>query len=83
MLPNTAMEYRWAGHLCLKRNSVPAFGEVADGVILACCQNGLCTTKGTLAGTAAAEKVLDKPCKALRGILAYDGPKHWPPEPFA
>jgi glycine/D-amino acid oxidase-like deaminating enzyme len=83
MLPNVAMEHCWAGHLCLSRNSVPAFGEVAEGIVSACCQNGLGTTKGTLAGMAAAEKVLGQPGEALRGVLAYDAPKHLPPEPFA
>lgn len=83
MLPGAAMEYRWAGHLCLSRNSVPAFGEVAEGVISACCENGLGTTKSTLGGIAAAEKVLEQPGDALRGMLAYDAPKHLPPEPFA
>jgi glycine/D-amino acid oxidase-like deaminating enzyme len=83
MLPNLAMEYRWSGHLCLSRNSVPALGEVAEGIISACCQNGLGTTKRTLAGMAAAEKVLEQPGEALRGLSAYDAPKHLPPEPFA
>ena len=26
------MAYRWAGRLCLSKNSVPAFGEVEDGI---------------------------------------------------
>ena len=27
MLAGTGMEFRWAGHLCLSRNGVPAHGE--------------------------------------------------------
>ena len=32
MLRGVVMQYRWGGRLCLSWNSVPAFGEVDDGV---------------------------------------------------
>jgi glycine/D-amino acid oxidase-like deaminating enzyme len=55
MLNNVTMEYRWSGRLCLSRNSVGAIGEVAKNLFSACCQNGLGTTRGTIAGIVAAE----------------------------
>ena len=55
MLSGVAMEYRWGGRLCLSLNGSPAFGEVAEGLYAACCQNGLGTVKGTLAGMLAAD----------------------------
>ena len=52
------MVYCWVGYLCLSRNGAWAFGDVDDGIVAACCQNGLGTTNGTLAGIAAAERTL-------------------------
>jgi len=77
------MAYRWAGRLCLSLNSVPAFGEVESGIFSACCQNGLGTAKGTLAGIGA----VDLACQADSGIvddlLSYEAPRKLPPEPIA
>ena len=55
MLGDVGMTHSWGGRLCLSRNSVPAFGEVEPGLFSACCQNGLGTAKGTLAGIGAVE----------------------------
>jgi len=57
-LSDVKMEHSWAGHLCLSRNGVGCVGEVDQGIVAACVQNGLGTTRGTLAGIAAAETVL-------------------------
>ena len=54
-LDDVKMAYRWSGHLCLSRNSVPAFGELETNWYSACCQNGLGTAKGTLAGIGAVD----------------------------
>ncbi|MEL6479144.1 MAG: FAD-binding oxidoreductase, partial [Pseudomonadota bacterium] len=54
-LDGVAMEYRWAGRLCLSRNDAPAFGEIDEGLFSACCQNGLGAAKGTYSGIAAAD----------------------------
>ncbi len=83
MLAGTGMEYRWAGHLCLSWNGVPAHGEVDDGVFSAICQNGLGTSKGTLAGMSAAEMVLGQESEVTRAFAAMDAPKRLPPEPLA
>lgn len=83
MLKNVPMEYRWAGHLCLSRNGVSAFGEVAQNIYAACCQNGLGTARGTLSGIAAAELMLNEPSELAESFLAQDNPKRLPPEPIA
>lgn len=82
MLPDVSMAYRWGGRLCLSRNGVPAFGEVEDSVYSAVCQNGLGTTKGTLAGMAAAELATDTESWRVDALLGYDEPQKLPPEPF-
>ncbi|HUF88091.1 MAG TPA: FAD-binding oxidoreductase [Thermohalobaculum sp.] len=83
MLAGVAMEYRWAGRLCLSRNGVPAFGEVERGVFAACCQNGLGVARGTAAGMLAAELAGQGNNPLLAELLAYDAPSRLPPEPFA
>jgi glycine/D-amino acid oxidase-like deaminating enzyme len=55
MLPRVEMEYCWSGRLCLSRNEVWALGELQPGLFSACCQNGLGTTRGMIAGIVAAE----------------------------
>ena len=55
MLPRVEMEYCWSGRLCLSRNEVWALGELQPGLFSACCQNGLGTTRGLIAGIVAAE----------------------------
>ena len=82
MLEGVDMEYRWGGRLCLSRNGVPAFGEVAEGVFSAVCQNGLGTAKGTLAGMAAAELASGTSSWRVDAMQAYEQPSRLPPEPF-
>ncbi len=82
MLDGVTMEYCWGGRLCLSRNNVPAFGEVADGVFSAVCQNGLGTAKGTLAGMAAAELATATQSRRVETMQAFDEPSRLPPEPF-
>tara|TARA_R110001583_G_scaffold120723_1_gene272007 strand:+ start:5958 stop:7304 length:1347 start_codon:yes stop_codon:yes gene_type:complete len=82
MLPNVEMEHRWGGRLCLSLNSMPAFGELEDRIWSACCQNGLGTVKGTLAGIAVAEQAALGQSDLLNRFLDHDQPKRLPPEPF-
>ena len=82
-LNKVKMEYRWGGALCLSRNSAPAFGEIEDGIYSACCQNGLGTVQGTLAGIFAAEQASEVDSKYLRETLSQAQPSRLPPEPFA
>ncbi|MEM8787466.1 MAG: FAD-binding oxidoreductase [Pseudomonadota bacterium] len=83
MLKDLPMEHVWAGRLCLSRNDAPAFGEVADGLFAACCQNGLGLARGTHAGMAAAELALDRPGAAAQRELAHAMPSKLPPKPLA
>ena len=82
MLGEVAMEYRWGGALCLSLNSVPAFGELETGVYLACCQNGLGTVKGTLAGKLIADLACGGNDPMLAEMLSYPAPRKLYPEPF-
>ena len=83
MLPDVTMDYRWGGRLCLSWNGVPAFGEIEEGLFSACCQNGLGTSKGTLAGMLAAELATRSNSPLVAKILAGEAPKRLPPEPLA
>ncbi len=82
MLKGVEMQYRWGGRLCLSRNGVPAFGEVDENVFSACCQNGLGTTKGTLAGILAAELATKSNNPMIAEMQAFETPKRLAPEPF-
>ena len=81
-LADVEQEYSWAGRLCLSRNSAPAFGKVADGIYSACCQNGLGTTRGTLAGMAAAELATEGETELVRAIKEQGTPQKLPPAPL-
>lgn len=82
-LKNLPFDYSWAGRLCLSLNSVPAFGEVDEGLYSACCENGLGTVKSTLAGMMAAELAAGESSDALMTFQHQAEPKRIPPNPFA
>lgn len=82
VLADVPMEYRWGGRLCLSWNSMPAFGEVDEGIYAASCQNGLGTVKGTLSGMMAAELAVLGNNDNLRDFMSQDAPSRLPPEPF-
>lgn len=83
VLAGVPMEHRWAGHLCLSLNGVPAWGEIEAGVHSACGCNGLGTVKSTLAGMAAAEAALGRPGAAALAMAGHERPRRLPPEPLA
>jgi glycine/D-amino acid oxidase-like deaminating enzyme len=60
MLKQVEMEFCWSGRLCLSRNDAWALAELETGLFSACCQNGLGTTRGTIAGIVAAEMASNK-----------------------
>lgn len=82
-LRGVEMEHRWGGRLCLARNDVPAFGEVAEGLFAACCQNGLGTVKGTFSGIAAADLACGIESDFTRHQTALPQPESLPPEPLS
>ncbi len=75
-------EYEWAGHLCLSWNGVPAHGEVENGIFSAVCQNGLGTTRGTLAGISAAEMACGIDSDITRSLANMEEPRLLPPAPL-
>ena len=83
MIKEVSMEYRWGGRLCLSLNSVPAFGEVEKNIYSACCQNGIGTAKGTLAGIGAADLAAGINSEIVKDMQTYDQPKKLPPEPLS
>ncbi len=83
MLKGVGMEYRWGGRLCLSYNNVQVVRELEPGLYAACCQNGLGTAKGTLAGMLAAELACGTNSPALDRALRAAEPSRMPPEPLA
>jgi len=82
MLSEVTMQYRWSGRLCLSRNHVWALGELDEGLYSACCQNGLGTTKGIVAGVIAAETASACQESLMPEFRAGDLPQKLLPEPF-
>ncbi|MCY0967299.1 NAD(P)/FAD-dependent oxidoreductase [Parathalassolituus penaei] len=82
MLKGVEMEHLWGGRLCLSMNSVHAFGELEQRVWSACCQNGLGTVKGTLAGIMAARLATGSRSVDLEKFQQQAAPTRLMPEPF-
>ena len=82
-LAGLAMQYKWAGHLCLTLNGVSVTREIDNGVHSACVQNGLGTARGTLTGIAAAERMMGVTTDVSRAFEDEETPRRLPPQPFA
>ena len=82
-LGDVAMEYVWAGHLCLSRNGVAVMRELDAGLYSACVQNGLGTVRGTMTGIGAAELACGVESEITRHFTAEAEPKLLPPPPLA
>ncbi len=82
-LKGVDMEYRWGGRLCLSRNNTSVFGEIETNLFAACCQNGLGTAKGTVAGKLIAELASEQHSPLLDDQMADLEPTKLPPEPIA
>ena len=83
MLARVEMEHCWSGRLCLSRNDAWALGELEPGLFSACCQNGLGTTRGTIAGIVAAELANGSVADSLLpDFVAPPQPQRLFPEPF-
>ena len=82
-LQQVEMEYCWSGRLCLSRNDVWALGELEPGLFSACCQNGLGTTRGTIAGIVTAEMATGRSDSSLVPDYVPEAiPRRLFPEPF-
>ena len=82
-LRGVEMEFRWGGRLCLSLNGVQVIRELEEGMYSACCQNGLGTARGTLAGMLAAELACGVRSEALGRALSAPLPNRLPPMPVA
>lgn len=82
-LKGTRMQYTWAGHLCLSKNSVSVMRQLDDGLFAACVQNGLGTARGTLTGMGAAELASGVTSDITRHFTAEAEPQRLPPQPFS
>jgi glycine/D-amino acid oxidase-like deaminating enzyme len=82
MLRAVEPEHRWGGHLCLSLNSVPAFGEIEEGVYAAACCNGLGTVQGTISGKLAADLATGSSEPLVQDALALPRPQKLYPEPL-
>ncbi len=83
MLRGVGMDFRWGGRLCLSYNNVQVIGELEPGLWSACCQNGLGTAKGTLAGLLVAEAANGIGSPALDRAMQAPKPQKLPPAPLA
>ncbi|WP_281036008.1 MULTISPECIES: FAD-binding oxidoreductase [unclassified Mesorhizobium] len=81
-LKDVGMEHRWGGAMALTWNSVPAFGEVEQGVFAACGCNGLGASKATASGIAAAEVATGVQTDLTRIFASFPPPRMLPPQPI-
>lgn len=79
MLAEVEMEYRWGGRLCLSLNGVGATGELQENLYSACCQNGLGTVKGSIAGIVAAELCVGERDSLIPDYRPEAQPRRLPP----
>lgn len=82
MLPEVTFEHTWVGYLCLARNFAPGFGQPAENVYTAVCQNAVGVTKGTASGMLAADLACGVDNPLIADIEAFGQPNRLPPRPF-
>lgn len=82
-LRGLAMEYTWAGHLCLSKNAVSVMRELDTGLYAAAVCNGLGTARSTLTGIAAAELASGLQSDVTAHFLSEAEPTKLPPQPFS
>ncbi len=82
MLPNVEFEYTWGGAMCLSRNHMAHFGQLAPNVYGALCCGGLGITRGTITGTLLADWLAGEHNQLIEFLLSSPGPSANPPEPF-
>ncbi len=81
-LHDTRFEYLWAGRLCLAKNGAQIIEELWPSLYAACCQNGLGTTRGTFAGMALIDGLMNANMPYL-ATISKTKPNRLPPEPLA
>ncbi|MFU1478758.1 NAD(P)/FAD-dependent oxidoreductase [Roseovarius sp. C7] len=81
-LDEVGMAHTWSGFVCLSRNAAPGFGQLAENVWGAVCQNAVGVTKGTFGGTLAAEMALGEDNPLIADMQSLGAPTPLPPRPF-
>ena len=82
MLPDVEFEYIWGGAMCLTRNHMGHFGQLAPNVYGALGCNGLGLTRGTITGTLLADWLAGQRNELIDFLLSAPGPNRNPPEPL-
>ncbi|UOO89719.1 FAD-binding oxidoreductase [Vitreoscilla massiliensis] len=82
MLPNVEFEYTWGGAMCLSRNHMTFFGELAPNVYGSLCCNGLGITRGTIGGHLLADWLAGDRNESIDYLLNAEKPCANPPEPL-
>ena len=82
MLKDVAFEYTWGGAMCLSRNHMPFFGQLAPNVYGSLCCNGLGTTRGTMGGHLLANWLAGDEDEMIAFLLGSEQPCANPPQPF-
>jgi glycine/D-amino acid oxidase-like deaminating enzyme len=82
MLPNVEIEHTWSGIVCLSQNSAPAFGKLAPNIWSAACQNAVGVSKGTFAGTLAADLATERDNPLIEDMISLGEPSPLPPHPL-
>ena len=81
-LGDVEFENTWVGHICMSRNSAPAFGPVVENVWIAACQNGIGVTKGTISGQLVADLACSRDNPLIPDMQALGKPEALPPRPL-
>ena len=82
MLQNVEFEYTWGGAMCLSRNHMTFFGQLAPNVYGSLCCNGLGTTRGTMGGHLLANWLAGDRDDMIDFLLNSEKPCANPPQPF-
>lgn len=82
-LRGMAMDYTWAGHLCLTKNGVSVMRELDQGLYAAAVCNGLGTARSTLTGIAAADLASGQQSDLTAHFLNEAQPTRLPPPPLS
>lgn len=82
MLPDVEFEYTWGGAMCMTRNHMGHFGQLAPNVYGALGCNGLGITRGTSTGTLLADWLAGERNDLIDFLLSSPRPNANPPEPL-
>ncbi len=82
MLKGVTMEHTWTGFICLSRNGVPGFGQLAPDVYSSVIHQGVGLTKATIGGMLVADLACGVENPLLNDIQSLGEPQALPSLPF-